>query len=74
MLRVVTRSLQPRDSEAGEGCPERVLVEERAQKEEEAGGRKEGADRAGLGAGSDGKGGVEVNSRISRPGFRVKVE
>lgn len=41
------------------------------KKQEE--GRK-GADRAGLGAGSDGKGGVEVNSRISRPGFRAKVE
>lgn len=36
------RSLQPRDSEAGEGCPERVLVEEKAQEEEEAGGGKEG--------------------------------
>ena len=41
------RSLQPGVSKTGEGCPERALVEERAQKEAEAGGWKEGADLLG---------------------------
>lgn len=43
----VGRSLQPGVSKTGEGCPERALVEERAQKEAEAGGWKEGADLLG---------------------------
>lgn len=38
----------------------------------EAGEWKEGADWDGLGDGSEGEGGAEVNSRISRPGFRTK--
>ena len=37
----VGRNLQPGVSKTGEGCPERALVEERAQKEAEAWAQKE---------------------------------
>lgn len=43
----VGRNLQPGVSKTREGCPERALVEERVQKEAEAGGRKKGADLLG---------------------------
>lgn len=49
-----------------------ATVEQRAQRTAEAEERKEEADWDGFSDRSEGKRGVEVNSRLPRPGFRAE--